>query len=160
VEPAIEVTIKQLEPTTVAFIEMKGPYAQISAAFGSLYHWIIERAYVPAGPPSGVYFSVPGQVPEEALAWELRSPVAGDIPASGPDARGVGVKKVAGGQVASTIHKGPFEQVGRTYEALGAWLAVNGFEMTGPPEEVYLTEPDKVPPEEYLTEIRFPVRRT
>lgn len=38
------------------------------------------------------------------------------------------------------------------------WLAEQGYEMAGPPEEAYLTDPAEVPPEEYLTEIAFPVK--
>ena len=33
----IQVTVKKTEPMTVAFISMKGPYSQVSQAFGMLY---------------------------------------------------------------------------------------------------------------------------
>jgi effector-binding domain-containing protein len=34
----------------------------------------------------------------------------------------------------------------------------NGRETAGPMRDVYLTDPEQVPPEEYLTEIQWPVR--
>ena len=157
--PAIAVTVKQTTPTTVAFVSMKGSYSQMGEAFGKLYTWIGQKRYVPAGPPSGAYYNMPGQVPEESLLWELRSPIAGAVPASGPDERGFGVKQVESTQVASAMHRGPFDGVGQTWQELAAWIYQNGYEIAGPSEEVYLTEPDKVPPAEYLTEIRFPVKR-
>ena len=64
-----------------------------------------------------------------------------------------------GAEVAATMHKGPFQEVGGTIHALEAWIAENGYQIVGPYEEVYLTEPDKTPPEELLTEVRFPVRK-
>ena len=93
---AIEVTLKTTEPMTVAFASMKGPYSLIGEIFGKLYSWIGERGFVPSGPPIGVYFNTPGQVPDAELLWELRSPIAGEAAQTGPDERGLGVKKLKG----------------------------------------------------------------
>ena len=49
--------------------------------------------------------------------------------------------------------------MGKTYGALGGWIMENGYEIVGPAEEIYLSEPEKTPPEERLTEVRFPVRK-
>ncbi|MBN2187723.1 MAG: GyrI-like domain-containing protein [Dehalococcoidia bacterium] len=157
--PQVEVTIKKAEPMTVAFISMKGPYSLISGAFGKLYGWIGQKGHIPAGPPLGVFFNAPEQVPAGELLWEICSPIAGDIATSGPDEQGLGTKKVKGAEVAATMHKGPYDQVGGTIHALEAWIAENGYEIVGAYEEVYLSEPDKTPPEELLTEVRFPVRK-
>ncbi|TEU02824.1 MAG: AraC family transcriptional regulator [Dehalococcoidia bacterium] len=156
---AIEVTVKKTEPMTVAFVSMKGPYSLIGETFGKLYGWIGEKGYVPTGPPVGVYFNAPGQVPDEELLWELRSPIAGDVAPGGPDERGLGIKKVEAAEVAATMHKGPYDQVGATYGALAGWIAENGYEIVGPSEEVYLSDPGKTAPEELLSEIRFPVKK-
>ncbi|KPJ54093.1 MAG: hypothetical protein AMJ37_00920 [Dehalococcoidia bacterium DG_18] len=155
----MEVTIKKTEPMTVAFVSMKGPYSLIGETFGKLYGLIGEKGYVPAGPPVGVYFNAPGQVPDEELLWELRSPIAGYVTPSGPDERGLGIKKVEAAEVAATMHKGPYDQVGATYGALAGWIAENGYEIVGPSEEVYLSDPGKTAPDELLTEIRFAVRK-
>ncbi len=156
---SVEITVKKTEPMTVAFISMKGPYTLISDAFGKLYSWIGEGSYIPAGPPLGVYFNAPEQVPAEELLWEICSPIAGDVAPNGPDEKGFGVKKVEGAEVASTMHKGPFAQVGNTIHALEAWIAENGYEIVGPYEEIYLTDPGKSTPEELLTEVMFPVKK-
>jgi len=156
---SIQVTVKQTEPMTVAFIGMWGPYTQIPEAFGKLYQWIGQKGYVPSGPPLGLYLNAPGQIPEDQLLWELRSPIAGDVALSEPDEQGLGVKHLAAIQVASTMHKGPFEKVEETYKALAEWVVQNGYEMSGPPEEVYFSNPAETRPEDLLTEIRFPVRK-
>jgi effector-binding domain-containing protein len=156
---SIQVTVKDTEPLTVAFLSKKGPYTQISAAFGQLYGWIGQKGYTPTGPPTGVYFNAPGQVPDDQLAWELRSPIAGKVSPSGPDKDGLGVKQVATIKVAATMHKGSFETVGKTYEALVGWIMQNGYDIAGPSEEVYISDPSKTPPQELLTEVRFPVRK-
>ena len=155
---SIKVTVKKTEPMTVAFISMKGPYTLISDAFGKLHGWIGGKGYIPAGPPLGVYFNAPEQVPAKELLWEICSPIAGDVPPGGPDEKGFGVKKVKEAEVVSTMHKGPFDQVKHTIHALEAWIAENGYEIVGPYEEVYLSEPE-TPPNELLTEVRFPVKK-
>ena len=156
---AIEVTIKKTEPRTVAFVAMKGPYAKIPEAFPRLFGWIAEKGYIPAGPPMGVYFNAPGQVPDEELLWEVQCPIGGEVAPSGPDEQGLGVKRVEGAEVASTMHKGPFDQVGATFGALAGWIMENGYEIAGAGEEIYLSDPEKTPPGELLTELRFPVRK-
>ena len=79
-----EVTLKQTEPRTVAFITVKGPFDQIEGTFGRLFGWVIEKGYAPVGPPLGLYFNSPEQVPPEELLWELQCPLP-DAPAGGVD---------------------------------------------------------------------------
>ena len=156
---AIEVTVSKTKPMTVAFVSRKGPYSQLGETFPKLYDWLREKGYEPAGPPSGVYFNSPGQVPPEELLWEIRCPISGDVTPSGPDERGFGVKRVEEVEVACTMHKGPFDQVGPVYGELVGWIMENGYEIAGPSEEVYLTDPDYTPAEELITEVRFPVKK-
>jgi len=155
----IAVQVKKTEPRTMAFVAMKGPYSRIPEAFPKLFHWIVGKGYIPAGPPSGRYFNAPEQVPAEELLWEIQCPIGDDVAQSGPDDQGLGVKRVEGAEVAATMHKGLYEKVAGTIHALEGWIAENGYQIVGTYEEVYISEPDKTPPEELLTEIRFPVRQ-
>jgi AraC family transcriptional regulator len=154
-----EIVLKETRPEINAFVAVKGPYTQIADCFSRLYGWIGQKGFVPAGPPSGVYFNAPTQVPQDGLLWELRSPIAGNVQEMGPDGAGLGIKRSEAGLVASTEHHGPYETVGETYGVLGSWIAENGYEIAGPVEEVYITDPMEVKPEELTTEIRFPVKK-
>ena len=155
----IEVTVKETEPMTVAFAAMRGAYAQIPDAMSRVYGYAGQSGLVPAGMPHAVYFTPPEQGPESEAVWEVWAPVVGEPPESGPDANGLGVKRVASKLVASTMYKGPYEGIEPTYRELGQWVADHGYDMAGPPEELYYSDPADTPPEEYLTEIRFPVRK-
>jgi effector-binding domain-containing protein len=76
------------------------------------------------------------------------------------DARGGGRVEpytVPGGTVAWTMHRGPYEGIGAAYAAVWGWMEENGRESAGPMRDVYLTDPESVPPEEYLTEVQWPV---
>lgn len=153
----IVVTIKQLNPVTVAFLSVTGHYSQIPTAFDRLYGWINQKGYQPHGPAITVWYNIPGEVPDNELHWEVRSALSGDVIGIAPDLDNLGVKRLDAAQVATTMHKGPYDEVEKTYKALLAWVAANGYEIIGPPEELYYNEPAKTPPGELLTEIRFPV---
>ena len=154
---AIAVTIKKTRPMTVAFITVKGRLGQIPTAFGRLYSWISEKGYKARGPAIAVYYDIPGQVPDDELRWELRSQISGDIVESGPDGEGLGVKNLGATQIATVMHRGPYEKLEETYQVLTLWVEENGYEMSGPPEEAYFNDPAQTPSGEPLTEIRFPV---
>lgn len=150
--------IEQVERTAVAFVEMHGPYSQMPNAFGTLYGWVAAHGLVPAGMPRGVFLTAPATTPEEAAVWELWAGLAGDPEDVAMDEARCGVKHVPAHTEAWVLHKGPYDSISSSYEALGAWIAEHGYVVTGAPMEVYLSDPAETAPADYLTEIRFPVQ--
>jgi len=58
-----------------------------------------------------------------------------------------------------TVHRGPYNGLTDTYNALAAWMEANGHEQGGAPWEVYLTDPGETrDPADYRTEVYWPVR--
>jgi len=154
-----EPEIKTVAPQTVAFVEMHGPYDQIPAGYGQLYGWIAQHGLTPQGMPAAVYITSPGEVSEDQAVWELWAPVSDEIADQAPDETKCGVKHLGERRVASAMHTGPYELLGDTYGPLMQWVAGQGYSVAGPAEEVYFSDPDEVPPEEYLTEVRVPVAK-
>jgi len=155
----IEVTVKTTEPTTVAFLTCKGPYTQMGEVVPKIFGWMQQKGLEPVGPLTGVYFNSPLDVSEEELSWEVRIPVARTTPPQETDAMGVGVKQIGPQEIAVAMHKGPYQEVGPTHGAIAAWAAGNHYEIAGPPEELYLNDPSTVPPEELLTQVRYPIKK-
>lgn len=154
-----KVSIQKTEPYTYVFIRKKGSYQQMGKAVQSLFASARLRGLTPTPPLHGVYYNSPQEVPEEALDWELRLPIFGPFPHQKANERGIGVSRADSEQVAATIHKGPYDQVGKTYQVLGLWTAKNGYHVCGPAEEVYLNDPRETAPEDLLTEVRLPVSK-
>jgi AraC family transcriptional regulator len=153
----IEPQLKQLNEMTVAFLSMHGPYDQIPRALAELYEFIAERNYMPLGMPQAVYFTSPAETAPSDAVWEVRVPVAEEAPEGEPENMQLDLKLVPAMLVASAVHKGPYEAIEPAYRALGEWVAQSGYQMAGPPIEIYFSDPMEVPPEEYITEIQFPV---
>jgi hypothetical protein len=56
---------------------------------------------------------------------------------------------------ATTVHRGPYEQIGPAYHTLTGWISEHGHDIAGPPREIYLNDPQMVPPEDLLTRVEF-----
>lgn len=154
------VSIKQREAMTVAYLSRKGPYFLLGAAIGALFEGLAQRGLAPAGAPGGTYYNAPGQVPDAELLWEVWVAVAGSPPEAPAEGEGVGIKRLAAAEVASTMHRGAYDQIGNTYGILMQWITQNGYQVVGPAEEVYHMDPVNTPPERLLTEVCLPVKRS
>ena len=83
------------------------------------------------------------------------------VPEGVPGSRRVTVRELPGVEMMATLlHQGSFDDLGKTYTALEIWIKVNGYRIAGPIREVYLRGPGSgVDPSSYLTEVQFPVEK-
>ena len=150
-----EVTKKKSTETPFLFMHRRVKPEAIAEALGNMFPAVFQFATshgIPfAGPPTARYPSFgPGLVTIEAGL-----PIAG--PADGEGEIKVG--SLAGGDVATTIHKGPYDNLDQAHEAIQRWLTESNEEAAGAPWETYLTDPGEVPdPAEWLTEVNWPLR--
>ncbi len=66
--------------------------------------------------------------------------------------------EIPGGTVASTIHRGSYDEMASSYAAVITWMDEHGLEPSGPPREYYLNDLATTKPDDLLTEIAFPIR--
>jgi effector-binding domain-containing protein len=59
--------------------------------------------------------------------------------------------------MASVTYKGPYDKIGEAYSALIRWVEKNNYHLVGPTREIYLTDPAKTKPSDYVTEVQAPV---
>jgi effector-binding domain-containing protein len=149
---------KTTELARVVFIQHQGSFAEIPSAMDRLHTWAKEKDYTMVGPPVGIYFDDPNRVPEDSLRWEIEWPIAEDVGETEPS-DGIGVREVEPMLVAATYHKGPYDEVAKSYMALFGWMAQNGYEVAGPVREVYWSDPEKSAEEELVSEIQIPVKK-
>lgn len=85
-----------------------------------------------SGPPFARYDMVDD-------GWDMEGgfPVAEPFAGSG-DVVG---SSLPAGQVARTVHEGPYQELGGAYSALEQWIAAQGMVPAGAPWEVYLNDP-------------------
>lgn len=73
-----QVTVKNLPACTVASVEVKGPYSDISARYTEMLAWLSEKGWEVAGSPREVYIKRPskrgGEDPNEFVT-EIQFPI-------------------------------------------------------------------------------------
>jgi AraC family transcriptional regulator len=60
---------------------------------------------------------------------------------------------------AKVVHYGPFAFIGNAYQAVLAWIQVNGYRTAGPARELYLSYQRGGDQNRYVTEFQFPVKK-
>ncbi|HEY3293842.1 MAG TPA: GyrI-like domain-containing protein [bacterium] len=124
-------------------------------AYGKLGAWMAAGGK-PTGPSFGIYFEDPTKVAAKDLTCKVGFPTTKDAKVT--DA--VKLEEFPEMQAAVVQFAGPYEGSMDVYGALMKWIPEHGYQFAGPPMEIYLkSEHDKVKPEEYLTEVRFPVTK-
>ena len=71
--------------------------------------------------------------------------------------------ELPGGSSVTLIHKGPYNEISRSYEKILAYVQEQGYEYQIPTREVYIKGPGMIfkgNPKKYLTEIQILVTRT
>ncbi len=69
------------------------------------------------------------------------------------------IQTLSGGLMAYTIHTGADLFLGQAYAALYRWMKDSGYQVIGPPRLVYLQHGEHLDPNQYLTEVQFPVEK-
>jgi hypothetical protein len=116
-----------------------------------------------------LWFSCP-DTPKEEWRWQLLIRIPEQLTESDLEtARGLVLQKKdldtsdvkrlvwEQGRCLQTLHTGPYDQVGRTYEMLTAHARDNSRMHSGPAHEIYLNDPGRTAPERLKTIIRMPV---
>jgi len=152
-----EVQVKEVPTQHVVAVRKHTSLARIGQdiqdGFGQIWGAIGPRGIAPAGPP----FLVMDEVIDEETEGDVE--ICVPVPERFESAGGVTVREVEGVTAATTVHRGPYDQIGPAYHTLTGWIQEHGHEVAGPPREVYLTDPQETPdPADYLTEVVFPIR--
>ncbi|MEV0250024.1 MerR family transcriptional regulator [Nocardia sp. NPDC050712] len=129
--------------------------AWCAASFGTLYRTLAGAGVGAAGVAGATY----------AMDFfaEDRGRVVAFVPIP-PDARfdvpdGLAVVELPARRFAVAVHSGAFDDLDRTYGALGSYVAEHDTALTEPVRELYPTSPgDTADPSAYRTEVCWPVR--
>jgi DNA-binding transcriptional MerR regulator len=146
-----DVDERQVEPMLVAGIRMTGRYSEIGQSLAMLYKRFGRYA---AGKPLCLYYDC--ECRELDANFEPCVPLRKNVAAS----NGISVRELPGGRVVSLIHRGPYEELGRSYARVLKAAKDRGYELVLPTREVYLKGPGMIfrgNPKKYLTEIQLPI---
>lgn len=136
--------------TVTAEVAWDDAEAWLAEAFASVHDGIAARGEVAAGPDGALYAADFF----EAHAGEVVAYVPVD-PSAHPTAPGL--VEIPPATFAVTMHPGPFDELDRTYAALGSYVASRALGGPGPIRERYVVA-DALDPADLRTEVAWPVR--
>src|SRR4051812_39162171 len=114
-------------------------------AYGELSTYLTRRELVPQDAPICYY------VAWEPDNWVIEACLAVEEKIEELDE--IHPLLIPGGPAVTTIHRGPYQELGRAHEALGAWCQEHGREMTACYER-FITDPGQIlDPADYETEV-------
>lgn len=122
----------------------------LGQAYDDMMQYLGQIGQYPAGEPFAAYYNMDMQ----NLDLEIGFPVAKAI--AGKDSVQPG--EIPGGKAVVCIHKGPYDKIGATYEAIDQWMKDNQVVPSGICYEFYLNDPQQTPPEDLETRIVFPLK--
>ena len=146
----IEAEIRELTPQPSAAIRVTQPMSELDLAalfdehLPNIAHRLADMGVEPAGPPYGRYH----EFGPEHVDVEIGIPV--DLPVSNfrtydeAEPGELIASELPGGQVAITIHRGAYDKLSETYDALHDWIHEQGRDEGPGPWESYVDDPGEV----------------
>lgn len=145
-----EIVEKTVEPVLVASIRFKGKYCDCSTAFSRLGRSLGRRI-------SGCFFNL---YYDEGYK-ENDADIESCVPISQPvEMEGITIRTLPAIHCISLLHRGPYDEVGPTYEKLMAYAQEKNLKLKGPAREIYRKGPGMFfmgNPKKYLTEVQMPL---
>jgi effector-binding domain-containing protein len=121
--------------------------AKLEAAYGEVMSAMKTQKLVPVGPPFALYHNDD----MDALDIEAGMPV----PKRAREQGEVHPSVLPAGRYIVARHKGPYDQLERTYNDILAFAKEKGLEPQGLTYEIYLNDPGKKKPEALKTDVYF-----
>ena len=148
-----EIEEKDVPAQLIAGVRMKGHYSDCGKGFAKIGRSL--GRYI-NGKPFCLYYD--GEYKEEDVDLEACMPVR-----EHKEVEGISVRELPGAHCVTLLHRGPYVELGRSYEKALAYVKAKGYTPQLPTREVYIKGPGMLlrgNPKTYLTEIQIPVVET
>jgi DNA-binding transcriptional MerR regulator/effector-binding domain-containing protein len=139
---------KDLDPVLIGGIRTKGRYRDCGPLFGRLGRGL--GRYI-SGNPMLLHYD--NEYKEDDADFEACMPIRQERKVDG-----ILVRELAGGRCVSLVHRGPYDQLGRAYAKIFAYINGHKYQVVSPTREVYIKGPGmfwKGNPQNYVTEIQI-----
>lgn len=151
--------IVEVEARPTVSIRQRVPMNEMTdffdTSFATLASVLAATKAAPTGAPFALYRGMPTDEVDVEVGFPLDRPVEDDVVAANA---GTQASTLPGGEVATAVHRGSFDGLGGSWEALAEWISAQGRTMGPMMWEVYLTEPSPdMDPAELRTQLCWPL---
>lgn len=146
--PDYEVEEKTVETMLIAGVRMKGKYSDCGKGFAQIGKKFGRHI---CGKPMLLHYDT--EFHENDADFEACMPIR-----TGESVDGISVRELPGGRCIALLHRGPYEELGRSYDIICKHYIENKIPIKIPSREIYLKGPGMIfkgNPKKYLTEIQM-----
>lgn len=146
----IQVKVVELDPMTLFGLRKTIDVKEFQEVFGDLFKALMQNKIQPLGAPMAFYYDE--GFDREHCDIEVAVPVASSIE---------GTHELAGGLHCVSTILGPYsdEAFSSTYAEMAKWVEENGYRIRCAPFDKYVKGGPDISPEEYVTEVYFPIEK-
>jgi len=145
-----------LQPKAILYVKGQttwdAAFDTLVDAFKSLNGQLAKQGIVPSGPPMAIYT----QIDETGFQFQAAVPVAA-APTKPLDG-GVATGETPTGKALKFVHRGSYDAMNTTYEALTNYIEDKGLEARDLFVEEYLTDPVKTDPNALVVNVFVPIK--
>ena len=156
-ETSMQPEIRTRSDKTIVYVRRTGNYTKMAGeAWNALCKFAFPRGLMGKNTEClGIGHDDPSITPEDKLRYDACITVDKAVKPEGE----VGVTTLKGGRYAVFMHKGPYENLNQTYQAIYKdWLPSSGIKLRDCAcFELYLDDPQRTKPENLKTEICVPI---
>ncbi len=148
----VEIVEKIVEPMLIAAVKITGPYNECGKGFKAIGRNF--GRYI-CGSCFCLQYDA-GYRPTDAT-FETCMPIR-----HSKEVEGISVRELPGGKCVSIIHKGPYEELGQSYQKIKDYVKSKGYSCSLPTREIYIKGPGmffRGNPKKYITEIQFMINK-
>ena len=153
--PVYEVLLKQVDPLLVASVreiiplgdDLRQPCGKIAA--------YLDQQFVQHTLPDMLLLHSRHKLHDDRLEIDVEAAIP--LPTALEGNEHITIQALPGGLMAYTIHTGADLFLGQAYAALYRWMKDSGYQLISPPRLVYLQRGEHLDPNQYVTEVQFPV---
>jgi len=145
----IQIELVERPDVTILYSRQNMSIDDFGKYYGMLFSTALKGKYTICGAPMAIYHDK--EFDPQNNDTELAFPVK---------EQGEGTRILKGGLHTKAVLRGPYSELPSVYARVKQWVDENGYTIAAPPFEAYLNDPcSGISPEEYLTEIYFPVAK-
>ena len=152
-----DVSVKTIPERYVASVRQVIPNYDHEGELWSIFMKETAHLHIQDGDPclcTALFYD--GEYKERDVDVEIQKSVRGTY----PDTEHVKFKTMPKVEVASAVYKGSYDQIGDVNAAVAAWMEANGYAFAGTAFNIYHVSPHETQnPEEFVTEVCYPVRK-
>ena len=155
--PTYEVLLKQFDALLVASIRENIPLPINLKRLYAKINTYLEQQHVQRTQPSMLLLHSRSEQRDDGLYIDAEAaiPLLSELPGN----EQISIRSLAGGLMASTIHTGDDLSIGQAHAALYRWMKDNGYRVIALPRQVHLYRSEHMHPDQFVTEVQFPVEK-